>query len=571
MASSAELAAAFGAANVTHERAARWAVLVAWLAGALFLAAAFILGVVITIHAQDALTFGEWSRLISQHWHLHYEAATAQEYGRPLYYVLQGWIWGVFGFHEPLGRVLSGLFSVLLLVSLVALLRGRPWGSLEAALGVLALVSMPVYAAQVVSGLTDIPVAALVALAGAIVWRARPGLAGAIALAVTCALAMLAKPSALLALAGLGLAQLLVNESWRSRLLYRVVPIAGGVGLGLAYDAVQAHDVGQGLRTFLQAGVNSAYYRALAGESRRYALLDGAWFGDGLRVAAFFAIVYTVLRLAGLRHRLCVAAGVPAAVLLSWLGPLLAAHRSDGTVGALHSTGAALAALGTALFLCAGVFGFRDAVAERRELAQLAVWAIPTAVAWLVYGAYDFRLLAPAWPPLLGLIVLAALPAATAFARRGALVAAVPAALFAIVVADNAYNLDGLGKSGWSQLRRTNDWLDRDETRAIVLPAFSRALVVVRREMRPGDDMVSTEGAFRFFYPGHVEQSYPNDCRFLGRFRVFVLTTDAGSRRYMRDFLHVPPDPSYWAACKQPRLTQLTSGSEGYAVFRIQG
>src|SRR5204863_2152444 len=346
-----------------------------------------------------------------------------------------------------LGRTLTAPFAVLRLAALVALLRGRPWGGLAAALGVLALVSMPVYAAQAVSGLTDIPAAALVALAGAILWRGRPGLAGAIVLAVTCALAMLAKPSALLALAGLALAQLVVNESWRSKLLYRVAPIAGGVGLGLVYDAVQAAYVGQGLRTFLQAGVNTAYYRALAEESRPYALLDGAWFGDGLRVAAFFAIVYTVLRLAGLRHRFCVAAGVPAAVLVSWLGPWLAAHRSDGTVGTLHSTGAALAALGTALFLCAGVFGFRDAVAERRELLQLAVWAIPTAVAWLLYGAYDFRLLAPGWPPLLGLIVLAALPAATAFARRGALVAAVPAALFAIVVAENAYNLAALGQS----------------------------------------------------------------------------------------------------------------------------
>ena len=555
---------------MTHERAARWAVLVAWLVGALFLATAFMLAVVIPIHAQDALTFGEWSRLISQHWHLHYDAATPQEYGRPLYYVLQGWLWGAFGFHEPLGRILSGLFSVLLLGSLVVLLRGRPWGALAAALGVLALVSMPVYAAQVVSGLTDIPVAALVALAGALVWRRRPGPAGAVVVAAACALAMLAKPSALLALAGLALAQLLVDESWRSKLLYRIVPIAGGVGLGLVYDAVQAHDAGQGLRTFLQAGVNTAYYRSLADASRRYALLDGAWFGDGLRVVAFFAIVYAVLRLVGLRHRLCVVVGVPTALLLSWFGPWLAAHHLDGTVGALHSTGAALAALGTALFLAAGMFGFRDAIAERLELLQLAVWAIPTAVAWLVYGAYDFRLLAPAWPPLLVLIVLAALPAATAFARRGALVAAVPAALFAIVVAENAYNLDGLGKSGWSELRRTNDWLDRDQTRAIVLPAFSRALVDVRKQMRPGDDMVSPEGAFRFFYPGHVEQSYPNACEFLHRFRVFVLLTDEGSQRYMRDFLHVPPDPAYWAACKQPHLTQLTSGSEGYAVFRIQ-
>ena len=547
----------------------RIATTVAWATAALFLALAFTLAVVIPIHAQDALTFGEWSRLISEHWHLRYDAATPQEYGRPLYYVLQGWVWGVFGFHEPLGRILSGLFSVLLLASLAWLLHRRAWGGLAAALGALALVSTPVYAAQVVSGLTDIPVAALVALAGALLWGRRPTAATAAVVGVTCALALLAKPSALLALVGLALAQLLWNESWRSRLLYRVAPIAVGIGLGLVYDAVQADYVKQGLRTFLQAGVNTAYYSTLAREARRYALLDGAWFGDGLRVAAFFAVVYAVLRIAGVRHRLCVAVGVPVALLFSWLGPWLAAHRSDATVGALHSAGAAVAAVGTALFLAAGLFGFGNAVAERRELLQLAVWAVPTAIAWLVYGAYDFRLLAPAWPPLIALIVLAALPAATAFAHRGALVAAVPVALFAIVVAENVYNLDGLGHSGWSELRRTDDLRDRDQTRAIVMPAFSRALVVVRRQMRPGDDLVSPEGAFRFFFPGHVEQSYPNGCEFLGRFRVFVLTTDEGSKRYMRDFLHLSPEPSYWAACKQPRLTQLTSGSEGYAVFRI--
>ena len=70
--------------------------------------------------------------------------------------------------------------------------------------------------------------------------------------------------------------------------------------------------------------------------------------------------------------------------------------------------------------------------------------------------------------------------------------------------------------------------------------------------MTSGDDMVSPEGAFRFFFPGHVEQSYPNSCEFLHRFRVLVLTTDEGSRRYMRDFLHVSPDPAFWAACKTP-------------------
>jgi 4-amino-4-deoxy-L-arabinose transferase-like glycosyltransferase len=555
---------------MSQEGSVRWAVAIAWLSAFVFFAAAFMLAVVIPIHAQDALAFGEWSRLISQHWHLRYDAATPQEYGRPLFYVLQGWIWGVFGFHEPYGRILSGLFSLLLLGSLVWLVRAREWGVLAAALAVVALISMPVYAAQVVSGLTDIPVAALVALAGAITWGRRPGPVGAVAAGIAAALAVLTKPSALLALAGLGLAQLLVNESWRSKLLYRVVPIAAGVGVGLVYDAVQADYVHQGLRTFLQAGVNTAYYRALADEARRYALLDGAWFGDGLRVAAFFALAYTVLRVAGIRHRLAVAFGAPVALLFSWLGPWLAVHRSDGTVGSLHSAGAALTALGTAAFLAAGLFAYDSAVANRDELLRLAVWALPTAVAWAIYGAYDFRLLAPAWPPLLALVVLAALPAASAFARRGAVVAAVPIALFAVVVAENVYNVDGLGHSGWSELRHTNDWLDRDQTRAIVLPALSQTLVVVRHEMKPGDDLVSPEGAFRFFYPGHVEQSYPNSCEFLHRFRVFVLLTDEGSQRYMRDFLHVSPEPSYWAACKQPHLTQLTSGSNGYAVFRIQ-
>jgi hypothetical protein len=103
-----------------------------------------------------------------------------------------------------------------------------------------------------------------------------------------------------------------------------------------------------------------------------------------------------------------------------------------------------------------------------------------------------------------------------------------------------------------------------------VLPAFSRALVVVRREMKPDDLLISPEGAFRFYFPGHVEQSFPGRCEDLQRFRVFVLLTDEGSKRYMEDFLHVSAEPSYWAACTAPRLTQLTDGSEGYAVFRVQ-
>jgi 4-amino-4-deoxy-L-arabinose transferase-like glycosyltransferase len=556
---------------MSEERAAHFASLITWVVTALFFTTAMVVAVVIPFHAQDALTFGEWSRLISEHWRVHYPAATGQEYGRPLFYVLQGWLWGVIGVGEGSGRILSGLFSMLLLGVLVWLVREeRSWGRLAGLLAALALIATPVFAFQMVAGLTDVPVAALVALTGALVWGRRPSPARAATAAVAASLAVLAKPSALLALVGLMIALLPLNESWRSRLLYRVGPVAAGLGIGLLYDLTQARYVHQGLRTFLQAGVSSDYYRTLADEARRYALLDGGWFGDGLRVAIFFALIYTAARLVGAHHQTAVLAGVPLAVAASWLGPWVAAHQADATVGSFHSAGAALAAIGTAAFLGFGVAADRDAVPTRAELGRFLLWALPVFVAWSVYGAYDFRLLAPAWPPLLALIVLCALPAASAFAARGALAVAVPFALFAVVVATNVYNVDGLRKSGWDQLRRTDDWLDTDETRAIVLPALSRALVAVRPEMKPGDLLISPEGAFRFFYPGHVEQSYPNSCEDLRRFRVFVLTTDEGSKRYMEDFLHVSSDPSYWASCQEPRLKQLTDGSEGYAVFRVE-
>ena len=555
---------------ITEETATRFAAVITWTLALLFFTTALVIAYVIPLHAQDALTFGEWSRLIAQNWHFHYPTVTGQEYGRPLFYVLQGWLWGAIGADDSSGRILALFFSMLLLGAFVWLMREeRDWGILAGLLAVFALLATPVFAFQMVAGLTDVPVTAFIALAGALVWGRRPSGRRAVAVGVAAALAMLTKPSALLALAGLVLAQLLVSETWRNRLLYRVAPLCAGIAAGLVYDLTQANYVHEGLRTFLQSGVNTDYYRTLADEARRYAVFDGNWFGDGLRVAAFFALFYAVLRLAGVRHRLAVSVGVPGALLASWLGPWFAAHQDRVAVGALHSPGAAAAAFGMAAFLAFGLLPDRAAIPARGELARFVVWALPCAVAWAVYGAYDARLLAPAWPPLLALVVLAALPAASAFARRGPLVLALPFALFAVVVASNFYNLDGLHKSGWDQLRRTDDLLNRDQTRAIVLPALSRALIVVRHEMRPGDSMMSPEGAFRFFYPGHVSQSFPNSCENLRPFRVFVLTTDEGSKRYMEDFLHVSGEPSFWAACASPHLTQLSDGSEGYAVFRV--
>jgi hypothetical protein len=211
-------------------------------------------------------------------------------------------------------------------------------------------------------------------------------------------------------------------------------------------------------------------------------------------------------------------------------------------------------------------------VPDRRELAQFALWMVGPLVAWMTFATYDDRLLSAAWPGLLGLMALCAVPGIASLTRvRFRFVALVPVAALVVVAAQNIYNIDGLQRSGWDQWRRTAaaKQFDLDTTRRIVLPALSRALDSVRPQMGPTDRLISPEGAFAFYFPGRVEQTFPISCDNLSRFRVFVLATDEGSKRYMEDFLHVSGEPSFWAACPSPHLTQLSDGSEGYAVFRV--
>ncbi|HEX9142047.1 MAG TPA: hypothetical protein VF833_07445, partial [Gaiellaceae bacterium] len=152
---------------ISEHTSSTFAAAITWIVAGLFFAVALVIAYVIPFHAQDALTFGEWSRLISGNWHFHYPTVTGQEYGRPLVYVLQGWLWGLIGFDDSSGRILSLGFSLLLMLSLFWLVRQeRDWGTLAGLLAVLVLLATPVFAFQMVSGLTDVPVAAFVTLAG---------------------------------------------------------------------------------------------------------------------------------------------------------------------------------------------------------------------------------------------------------------------------------------------------------------------------------------------------------------------------------------------------------------------
>ena len=538
-----------------------------WVTAVVFTAIALIVAVAFPLHASDALAFGEWSRLIALHWSRVFDASN-----RPLFYVLQGSLWHVIGYSDSSGRLLCGLFSLLLVAALAWLVSARPWGRIAAAVAVLLVLATPVYAAQVVSSLTDVVVAAMLALTAALAVRLPPRgrtlpLAGMAAM-----LAVLAKPSALLALIGIAASQLLAKEPLRERMLRRVVPLAAGTAIGFSYYVIQAARTHNGLRPFLEAGVTGPYYSHLAAATRRLGILDLAWFGELLRSVLLFALLYTVGRLAGAAHRATVLAAVPAVAVLSWFLPWIGGRESHLSVGAFANASSVAAWMITCCVLLAAAWAPDEAVPTRRELLLFVLWAVPPLVAWMAYATYDTRLLSSAWPGLLALMAVCGTPAVVGLARIPA-AALAPIVALIVAVSLNIYNIDGLGRSGWDQWRRTpsSERFNVDQTRAIVLPALTKALAVVRPLMGPRDRLFSPEGAFRFFFPGRVEQSFPTSCAELAGYRAFVLTTDQGSRSYMQDFLHVSGDPSYWAACKQPHLRQLTNGAEGYAVFAVNG
>jgi hypothetical protein len=547
--------------------------LVAWGMVAIFLMVAAVVAVAFPIHASDALTFGTWSRLISEHWHFDEPQTGASAYSRPLFYALQGWLWGVIGYSDVSGRLLCGLFSLLLVGALGWGVSARPWGRLAAAVIGLLVVATPVFAIQVVSTLTDVFVAAFIALTGALLFRPIRGVwRQSVSVGSAATLAVLAKPSAVPALLGLGLAQLLVREPLARRLVLRVLPLAAGGILGFLYYVIQAAHLNIGLRTFLEAGVRSPYYSHLADETRRYAILNAGWFGNALRSLLLFTILYTAARLAGVVHRKAIIAIVPCVALLSWLLPWLANRESHVRVGAFANPTSVIAWLVTCAVIAAALWAPPTAVPDRRELAQFALWLAGPLAAWMTFATYDDRLLTAAWPGLLGLMALCTVPGIAALTHvRFRFVALAPVVAVTLVAAQNIYNIDGLQRSGWDQWRRTPaaKQFDHATTRRIVLPALARALDAVRPQMGPTDRLISPEGAFAYFFPGRVEQTFPISCDNLSGFRVFVLATDQGSKRYMEDFLHVSGEPSFWAACAVPRLTQLSDGSEGYAVFRI--
>jgi hypothetical protein len=254
----------------------------------------------------------------------------------------------------------------------------------------------------------------------------------------------------------------------------------------------------------------------------------------------------------------------------SYLGPQIATHFHRTAVGPFDTWSHAVGFVAILTMLAATIWAPVESIPAVTSLGRLLLWAAPPFAAWAWSGAYDPRLLSPAWPPLI-ILCACALHAAIRGSRRYFSVLAVPAvAAIVIAIVAGLENVDGIGRTHWSQVRAApSSLLDLSANRAILLPDFAGALTAVRPTTGADGQIFTSDGKFRFFFPGRVTQSYARTCSDLEGYRVFVFLTDKSSLAYMQAN-RLPTDPAFWSRCGHPRLTRLaSSGNE--IVFRVTG
>ncbi len=143
----------------------------------LVLAVGLAVAVALPYRDWDAFSLGTWSRLIQLNWPRFHFPGVYTEYNRPLFYVLQAALWHAFGFHLWLGRLLSFMLSAVLVGSVgwIAAHVARTDRRFAAALGVLVVVIATPFEQDAAAGMTDGPVAAMLALTAALLVTRRLG------------------------------------------------------------------------------------------------------------------------------------------------------------------------------------------------------------------------------------------------------------------------------------------------------------------------------------------------------------------------------------------------------------
>ena len=436
-----------------------------------------------------------------------------------------------------------------------------------AVLLVFVLLTVTYFEQYIAAGMTDVPVAAMVAVTGVVLVTRKLGRAHLPLLALASLLTVLTKPSSLPALVGLGGAVLLGTRSGLRRRAYAAGALGLGVIVGLLYDLSQAHYLHQSLYAFLTLDTPTHFYGHLAEQYRHRVLLDGSWLGPDLRMLLCFAVGYAIVRLFVSSHRLAVAIAVPVAAAWSWLGPHLSgAHGVRvgilGTGGGVEQAAVLLLAVSLLFALAAPA----EVVPDRLRLARLLVWATPTLVIWGLDAVYDDRLLAPAWAPLVLLITWTLLPAFAGARRRSAWLIALPAAAVLTLGVLAAYDINGLGHTGWQQFRAggLSGLTNAASMRNVALGGdFAAELDALAPQVQKGDSILTYDARLRFYYLDQIDYQEPTSCSQLAGHRVFVLLEDD---EYQTLF-GTRDDSSFWEACRNPTLTKVAERPGAFAVF----
>lgn len=510
------------------------------------------------------MAYGIWAREIAVHWpHFEFADAGAVDLHRPLFYVLEGTLWALFGFHEPLGRLLSLAFGLLLAVSLAYAayrLTPRRYALVGACVALTVLVAGYPFERHVISGLSDVPVAAMVGLTAValVAARARPRLVPLVG--VAACLAALTKPTALASLAGLAAAVLIGPRAGLGRRAHAAAAVAVGTVAALAYDAVEAHRLHLGLWTFLTTGTDG-FYASLAASKRGHALLDESWLGGDLRLLLVFGVLYALARLA-VRHRVAVALALPLALVWSTAGPYIA----GGASGIVPGSGGRAQSLAVLVLAAAMLFALAapaEAIAGRLELARLLVWLAPPLVVWLVYSVYDDRLLSAAWPPLLLLIVAALVPVVAGAAAVDVLAVVAPVGALFVLAAFGTIQLNGFGRDGWH--RFTTGFGDREAMRNLALGGdFAAELAALEPQLPATRTIVTPDARLRFYYLEKVRLEGLTSCSQLqGTGTLLVVLESDGERAVYGD----KATTAYWQACRNPTPTLVAERPGAFALF----
>lgn len=516
---------------------------------ALFLLALAWVAVWVPFHATDALIYGRWSRLIELKGGIHFDGIGSGYLHRPLVYVVQGWLWQLFGFHEWIGRVWSLAFVALLVYVVFRVASADRGAALTGAIAAVLLVATPDVVSLGAAGLTDVPVAALVGLTGLLVLvphDSRAPWLTALFIAVATVLACLAKPSAYIALVGIGLALLIGSrETLVWRLIWRGVPMAVGAVVALVYAAIQAHRLGVGLISFVQ-GVEGTlstgvvnYYDQLNAQSRGSFIAGMEWLGPYLTLPLLFGLIYAVVRVVGQRHRMAATIAAPAAIVLSWLLPFLASSAAAGAVGP-YDTARPIAVVGT-IVLFLPLWLSRECPEEeaptRAHLARMLLWALPPTIAWIVSAPFQTRYLSPGWVPLYALIAAALWTSVRGLAAwRSARWAWVVVAVLVVLAIGDLRNLDGLGSrpdGSISASRAVRDlgvstkWFHVDETRAAADPSLAALVDATGSALRTTGRLLTVDGRLGFYFPLRTTRGEPQRCADLRGYRTLVVTESA--------------------------------------------